>query len=271
MRRWVIASLAVALLAALPLLCVPLAAASKRRDTDISVTPSVGWSQTRFLVSFVAPTRTGRFKKNERHYLISADGHGGSGCTSSASVEAPGSPKGSEIRILLVPQPGDAGWCLGTYHGRVKEIQTAVCPPHEPLCPTYVEILGTIGKFRFQVRDPSAGSDTTPPHFAGIRRAFACTPGPQRPGETTPYHLSWSAATDNVTPSSKISYDVYMSRTPGSEDFFDPSWITDPGVTQFETPGLPSHGTFYFVVRARDGAGNEDPNRVQRKGVDPCV
>jgi hypothetical protein len=28
--------------------------------------------------------------------------------------------------------------------------------------------------------------------------------------------------------------------------------------TSFTTAGLPSHGTFYFVVRARDRAGNED-------------
>jgi hypothetical protein len=101
--------------------------------------------------------------------------------------------------------------------------------------------------------------------------AFACTPGPQRPGETTPFTLTWTAATDNLTPSSQIVYDVFMATTAGSEDYSRPTWVTAPGVTQFKTPGLVSHGTFYFVVRARDQAGNEDQNRVEQRGVDPCL
>jgi hypothetical protein len=107
--------------------------------------------------------------------------------------------------------------------------------------------------------------------FAGLERAFACTPGPQRPGETTPFNLSWQAATDDDTPSSKLVYDVFMSGTPGAEDFAHPSWTTAPGATSFRTPGLPSHAAVYFVVRARDESGNEDRNRVERPGVDPCV
>jgi hypothetical protein len=82
--------------------------------------------------------------------------------------------------------------------------------------------------------------------------------------------LSWDAATDPVTPSDQIVYDIYESGTAGGEDFATPTWMTAPGVTSFRTPGLPSHGTFYFVVRARDQAGNEDQNRVERRGVDPC-
>ena len=50
-----------------------------------------------------------------------------------------------------------------------------------------------------------------------------------------------------------------------------PSWTTPPGATSFRTPGLASHGTFFFVVRARDLAGNEDRNTVERRGLDPCV
>lgn len=272
MRRSSIASTAFAAFAAVVVGSAAVdAAASQAQKTHIAVAPSIGWSQTRFLVSFVAPTRTGRFGESVRRYLISADGPSRSGCSSSDSVEPPAAPKGTQIKALLVAPSADQRWCLGAYKGQVEEIQTAVCPPEKPLCPTYVIFLRTIGRFRFTVGHPGPGSDTTPPQFAGIRRAFACTPGAQRPGETTPYHLSWNAATDNVTPSSKIVYDVYMSHTSGGEDFSNPTWITDPGVTGFETPGLPSHGSFYFVVRARDEAGNEDRNRVERRGLDPCV
>jgi hypothetical protein len=137
------------------------------------------------------------------------------------------------------------------------------------LCPKFVSVLRTLGRFTFEVQTTS--KDTAPPAFAGLQRAFACTPGPQRPGETTPFALSWTAATDDVTPSSEIVYDVFVSTTSGGEDFSQPTWTTAPGVTQFTTPGLASHGTFYFVVRARDQAGKEDQNRVERHGIDPCL
>jgi hypothetical protein len=123
---------------------------------------------------------------------------------------------------------------------------------------------------RFVVRVGAAG-DSAPPRFGGIKAATACTPGPQRPGETTPFNLAWDAATDDATPSSQVVYDIYLGATPGSEDFNNPTWTTPPGATMYRRPGLPSHGTFYFVVRARDRAGHEDRNTVERRGVDPCL
>jgi len=144
------------------------------------------------------------------------------------------------------------------------------------LCPAFVVLLRVIGHFSLRVRSqPPAGGgggrDATPPSFAGLQSAFACTPGPQTPGETTPFWLSWTAAADDRTPSSQIVYDVYESAAAGGENYAAPTWTTPPGVTRFRTPGLPSHGTFFFVVRARDLAGNEDRNTVERRGVDPCL
>jgi hypothetical protein len=115
------------------------------------------------------------------------------------------------------------------------------------------------------------GSDVTPPTFAGIGKAFACTPGPQRPGETTPYNLSWEPASDDTTPASRIVYDIYYATRAGGENFAQPTWTTPAGVTSFRTPGLPAHGSAYFVVRARDAAGNEDRNSHEVVGIDPCL
>jgi len=70
------------------------------------------------------------------------------------------------------------------------------------------------------------------------------------------------------TPSSQIVYDIFLSHTAGGEDFSHPTWTTAPGVTSFETPALKEPS--YFVVRARDQAGNEDQNTVERVGEDPC-
>jgi hypothetical protein len=109
---------------------------------------------------------------------------------------------------------------------------------------------------------PSGGG--TPPSFEGLQGAFACSPI-ARPW---PFKLTWKAATDNVTPSSRIVYDIFLSHTRGGEDFSHPTWTTAPGVTSFETP--PLNEPSYFVVRARDQAGNEDQNTVERVGEDPC-
>ena len=62
-----------------------------------------------------------------------------------------------------------------------------------------------------------------------------------------------------------------MSTTPGGENFSSPNWTSQPGANTFTTPKLPVAKASYFVVRARDQAGNEDQNRVERQGVDPCV
>ena len=113
--------------------------------------------------------------------------------------------------------------------------------------------------------------DPVPPKFAGLKSATTCIPGPIGPPRTSSYHLTWEAATDNVTPSSKIVYNVYQATTAGGEDFSKPTYTTAPGVTSFDTPQLPSEKYFYFVVRARDNAGNEDSNTIERQGQNLCV
>jgi len=113
-------------------------------------------------------------------------------------------------------------------------------------------------------------TETTSPSFAGLQSAYYCVGGPVRPAETMPYTLTWQAATDDVTPSSQIVYDIFVAHTTGAEDFSHPTWTTPPGVTTYKTPDLPSEGT-YFVVRARDQAGNEDQNKVEREGGNICL
>jgi hypothetical protein len=113
--------------------------------------------------------------------------------------------------------------------------------------------------------------DHAPPTFAGLRAALTCLPGPIGPGRTSSYHLSWEPASDDVTPSRKIVYDVYQATTSGGENFSRPTYRTAPGVSSFDTPPLPSEQYFYFVVRARDRAGKEESNTVEREGQNLCV
>jgi hypothetical protein len=232
---------------------------------QVHVTPSRGGPDTTFVLSFVASTTTGTIGSMRVRDVLSASHRRSSArCLTSIDVPIRDHRKGQRLRVRLNPGKLGGRWCAGTYRGKIEELQHPVCPPREP-CPAYVLVRGTIARFELRVRD------VTPPHFAGLERAFACTPGPQRPGQTTPYTLAWKAATDDVTPSAQIGYDIYYSSTSGSEDYSKPTWTTPPGATSFRTPGLPSHASAFFVVRAIDAAGNEDANTVERAGVDPCV
>jgi hypothetical protein len=116
-----------------------------------------------------------------------------------------------------------------------------------------------------------AKRDTIPPTFAGVRSATTCVPGPIGGGRTTSYHLGWDSAADNRTPSRQIVYDVYQASTVGGEDFSAPTYTTAAGATSLDTPPLPTDETFYFVVRARDKAGNSDSNNAERQGQNLCV
>ena len=121
---------------------------------------------------------------------------------------------------------------------------------------------------------PSAArtqTDEQPPKFAGLASATTCVPGPIGDGRTTSYTLRWEPASDNVTRSKKIVYDVYQASAPGGEDFAAPTYTTAAGVISFFTPPLPADSAVYFVVRARDKAGNRDSNMVERQGQNLCV
>jgi len=257
-------------------------AATAFPTAPIHVTPAAGGPRTVFSVSFRAPQRTGVEGSLRRFDQLSASlspATGSSGCLTSVDASVPAADKGVLVAVRLDPQAlrvdpqAHAGrWCAGTYRGQIEELAGPVCRPGLA-CPAFVALLGTIGRFSFQVRgsSPPPSADRTPPSFGGLQRAFACTPGPQRPGETTPFTLSWQAASDNVTPSSQIVYEIYLASSPGGENFSAPTWTSAPGATTFRTPGLASHGSFYFVVRARDAAGNEDRNTIERHGSDPCL
>ena len=106
--------------------------------------------------------------------------------------------------------------------------------------------------------------------FAGLKAATTCIPGPIGAGRTSSYHLSWEPATKkNKHP--RFVYEVYQATVRGGENFSTPTYATAPGVTSFDTPQLPTEDTFYFVVRARDRAGNEDSNIVEQEGQNLCL
>ncbi len=231
----------------------------------VRVTPPLGGSNTTFKVSFRVPARTGTINGAHRYDELTGSASTSGGCIASFSVRAPNAPAGTRVSVTLDPRALGGRWCPGTYAGRVEQLQTPVCP-HGEACPLYI-VLTPLARFTLHVE----GAGGAAPSFGGLVSALACTPGPQRPGETTPFTLRWQPASDPAAPSSEIVYDIYEATRAGGESFASPTWTTAPGATVFRTSGLASHGTFYFVVRARDPAGNEDANTVERRGVDPCL
>ena len=115
-----------------------------------------------------------------------------------------------------------------------------------------------------------AAGDTTSPTFAGLKAATTCIPGPVQPA-TTSYRLTWDAAADDRTPTTEIVYEIYQATQPGGETFSSPTYTTDAGATSFVTPQLSGTQAFYFVVRARDLAGNSDTNRIEVHGTNACA
>jgi hypothetical protein len=133
-----------------------------------------------------------------------------------------------------------------------------------------IAVLAVTGTQATAARAAIANPDRTPPTFAGLLSATTCIPGPID-GQTASYQLSWDPATDDVTPSKQIVYDIYQATKSGGEDFSAATYTVRHGATSFTTPPLPANQQFYFVVRARDRAGNEDSNLVEREGVNLCV
>ncbi len=112
---------------------------------------------------------------------------------------------------------------------------------------------------------PPSGPDVGPPAFTGPQSVSP------RPGCGV-IGLSWLPATEECGP---VTYDVY--RSPDDPFFLPgpPTFVGSTTSTTFEDSGLPAYTDFWYIVRARDSAGNESgPDTVfavQSSGIDRTV
>ncbi len=97
--------------------------------------------------------------------------------------------------------------------------------------------------------------DTTPPTFAGLTGATSTSP--------TTITLNWSPGSDDVTPPGSLVYDIFQASASMGETFGGPTYTTSAGATSYVVTGLLPQQTWYYVVRARDVAGNDDGNTVE--------
>jgi hypothetical protein len=284
MRRWTICgALATALLV---LIAASATAATLGPTTRVTVKPGSGTPRTRFAFSLRVPVATGRFGSLSRADTLSMSGPSGTNCQSRASRALKPAKRGK--RVTLVLRPAKSGWCAGRWRGTVVQTESIRCSPTPGrACPDLVVAPRVIASFRFRVKPkatpsppPSPSGDV--PSFAGLTSAVSCSSpnprpviAPRRPDLLPPptvsrYTLTWTAATDPVTPSAQIVYEIFVATTPGGENFATPTFTTAPGVSSFQTPDEPRSRVLYFVVRARNAAGHEDTNTVERPGVVSC-
>jgi hypothetical protein len=98
-------------------------------------------------------------------------------------------------------------------------------------------------------------ADDASPTFAGAKTAKPS------PGAVA---LTWEAAKDDLSPAAAIQYLVYASTTSGGQDYTRPTVVTAPGDLSATVTHLPGPSVArYFVVRARDAAGNIDANTTE--------
>jgi hypothetical protein len=104
------------------------------------------------------------------------------------------------------------------------------------------ELLGTF----------TTSSDQTPPTFDGAQSAERAADGA--------ITVAWRAATDDSSPVNAIVYDLFEATTSRAQDLSIPAAVSNPGITQMVIRGLNAAVAHYFIVRARDEAGNRDMN-----------
>ena len=148
------------------------------------------------------------------------------------TIEVPNGPN----RHILVEALNDSGGVL--YRGE-----------------TYVDLDGT----PVSVAITMVSADPFPPVFAGLSSITDIT--------QTSMVLSWSPATDNVTPQYKIQYLIYMALSSEEFNFSSPSFTTPQGATSYTVTGLNPDTSYKYVVRAMDEIGNVDSNMVEMEAT----
>jgi len=110
--------------------------------------------------------------------------------------------------------------------------------------------------------EPSPCADVVPPTFAGLSSLVALDP--------TVVRACWSEASDAVTASSSLRYDLYEADAPGAENLRGAPQHTITGTSCIDLRAAPGTA-LCLVARARDLAGNQDANTVERCVTPPSL
>ncbi|MBI2062044.1 MAG: hypothetical protein HYT87_20215, partial [Nitrospirae bacterium] len=100
-------------------------------------------------------------------------------------------------------------------------------------------------------------NDWTAPTFAGLTSATATS--------ETNVNLAWSAGSDTVTATGNIVYQICREAPQADcQGSFNATFTTSAGAVNYGDGSLTFGNQVYYVVRARDEAGNVDTNTVEK-------
>lgn len=113
------------------------------------------------------------------------------------------------------------------------------------------DLSGNTDKNTLEVFDKTK-LDTTPPNFGGVTGSKDVT--------GTSVTLTWTAADDNLSAPEDITYTAFASKISGDDAVAKTSVGTAKGLTEVTITGLEGGTPYFFVVRAKDAAGNGETN-----------
>lgn len=122
------------------------------------------------------------------------------------------------------------------------------------------DVSGNVTEATITVATANPEPDATPPTFEGVESATAV--------DETSVRLSWRSAEDDRIPSSWMVYLICRSSQAGAcQQNFRADYTTEPGALSFVVNLLLPDTSYFFVVRARDSAGNVESNRVEKSAT----
>ncbi len=121
-----------------------------------------------------------------------------------------------------------------------------------------VDAAGNVDSNTTEVSATTPIPDTQAPTFGGVTGATVV-------GNSI--NLTWAAAADNNSAAANLVYRVYQATTAGGENYANPTYTTNPGVTSYRVDFLTPNTNYFFVVRAVDEAGNATTNTQERSGM----
>jgi hypothetical protein len=98
------------------------------------------------------------------------------------------------------------------------------------------------------------GDDGAPPVFGGVDALVKNV-------TANSVELTWTAASDDKSTPDQIVYDVFQATSSGAQVFdMPPIASSEPGATSIKLSNLAANQGLFWVVRARDKAGNQSQN-----------
>jgi hypothetical protein len=127
----------------------------------------------------------------------------------------------------------------------------------------YVESVAPLLDAGADVGDTGTVGDAGPPSAVLFAGATALAPA-----STKALLVTWVGANEAAADSGVFTYRIYVSTTPGGENFAVPTAESAPGATSFVIDtGLAANTKYYVVVRAVDASGHQDDNTAEQSAT----